>query len=135
MGLEALTRYKEGLPFENFITTHIKNRLINFKRDNFERKIKNSCSCDKCKNCLKRAIKRNIIEPLSIENIDDRNESFVREAYEMTETFDVQEIQNIIDENLPAEYREDYLKMQAGMKIPYVIKKKIQNIISEILTE
>ena len=37
LGMEALERYDEGKPLENFLFVHIGNRLKNFKRDNYFR--------------------------------------------------------------------------------------------------
>ena len=37
IGMEALDRYDGVRPLENFLSIHIKNRLNNFKRDNYYR--------------------------------------------------------------------------------------------------
>ena len=37
IGMEALDRYDENRPLENFLFVHIRNRLKNFKRDNYIR--------------------------------------------------------------------------------------------------
>ena len=37
IGMEALDRYDEKRPLENFLFVHIKNRLKNFNRDNYIR--------------------------------------------------------------------------------------------------
>ncbi len=130
MGLEGLQRYDSTQPFENFICTHMKNRLINFKRDNFERKNSSTCECGSCNKCTKRQAKKNILEPISIESIDNTNEN---NTYESSEMYDIEDIQNLVDENLPSEYREDYLKMYSGVKIPHSQKKKIESIIYGII--
>lgn len=129
IGLKAIKKYNEDLPLENYLYVAIRNGLINFKRDNYHRR---ACSCGTCKPCLKRETKRNILEPISVELISDINE---KRTYIHSEEYDVREIQNLVDENLPAEYREDYLKIQAGIKVSYNIKKKIQNIIEDIIRE
>lgn len=128
-GIEALKRYNPELPLENYLYVSIKNRLFNFKRDNYHRR---ACACGECKPCLKRETKRNILEPISIGLISDINES---QTYVTSEEYDVKEIQNLLDENLPAEHREDYLKIQAGVKVPYATKKRIQNLIEGIIHE
>src|SRR5688500_13353992 len=43
--LQALDKYDESRPLENFLYTHIKNRLINFKRDKYKR---NDPPCQVC---------------------------------------------------------------------------------------
>jgi DNA-directed RNA polymerase specialized sigma24 family protein len=35
IAMEALERYEEGRPLENFLAVHVKNRLNNFKRDKY----------------------------------------------------------------------------------------------------
>ena len=40
IGMEALNRYDEARPLENFLAVHIKNRLNNFKRDKYYRQTK-----------------------------------------------------------------------------------------------
>ena len=35
IAMEALERYDEKRPLENFLAVHVKNRLSNFKRDKF----------------------------------------------------------------------------------------------------
>ena len=43
--LECLPRYDLTRPLENFVWTHVHNRLFNYKRDNYERP---SCPCKTC---------------------------------------------------------------------------------------
>ena len=35
IAMDALDRYEEGRPLENFLAVHVKNRLNNFKRDKY----------------------------------------------------------------------------------------------------
>ena len=37
IGMEAMDRYDEKRPLENFLSVHIKNRLSNFRRDHYYR--------------------------------------------------------------------------------------------------
>jgi DNA-directed RNA polymerase specialized sigma24 family protein len=127
IGLKALESYDQSQPLENYVYTCIKNRLVNFKRDNYHRR---ACDCGKCKPCLKRETKRNILEPVSINLIDDINES---RTYVESEAYDIEDIQNLVDENLPAEDREAYLKIQAGVKVPFAVKKRIISLVESII--
>lgn len=129
IGLKSIKKYNESLPLENFLYVSIRNGLINFRRDNYHRK---ACTCGECKPCIRREQKKNILEPVSIDLINDVNETH---TYVASEQYDIQDIQNLIDENLPAEYREDYLKMISGVKISSSVKKKIISIIEEIIRE
>lgn len=108
---DALNRYDENRPLENFLAVNLSNRLKNFVRDNNFTK-----SCESKKNVL--SPKSLVFEDLVCDKYD---ESF----HERSELF------KIIDENLPVHMRSDYLKMKNGI---YVSKRKRLEIIDEIRT-
>ena len=67
IAMDALDRYEEGRPLENFLAVHVKNRLNNFKRDKYYRQTKiDSNTQEKHNNS-----KRHLMEPLDINNIRD----------------------------------------------------------------
>ena len=43
--LEGLEKYDNKRPLENFLWTHVRNRLFNYKRDNYQRPDKPCLSC------------------------------------------------------------------------------------------
>ena len=131
IGLEVLDKYDSEQPLENFLRVCIKNRIKNFKRNKFFRY---GCKCKdgKCESCKRKQEKKNIINPISIDSIDPDKES--RMQVEAENNFDFQEIMSIIDEEIPSEYREDFLKMQSGVKISTFKRKKIQEIVKGILS-
>ena len=43
--IEGLEKYDSSKPLENFLWTHLRNRLFNFKRDNFKRPDKPCLNC------------------------------------------------------------------------------------------
>jgi DNA-directed RNA polymerase specialized sigma subunit len=43
--LEGLEKYDKKRPLENFLWTHVRNRLFNYKRDNYQRPDKPCLSC------------------------------------------------------------------------------------------
>lgn len=99
IGWEALDRYDESKPLENFLRVHIRNRLINFHRDNS--KIPDSSNLHLCR--------------------EDDNET--------------KELEEIINEKLPVEYRADYLKLRHGCVISKAKRDKILEVVRKILGE
>ena len=47
IAVDALDRYEEGRPLENFLAVHVKNRLNNFKRDKYYRQNRKNKTIDK----------------------------------------------------------------------------------------
>ena len=100
--IEALERYDSSKPLQNFLSIHLRNRLFNLRRN------------------------------VNIKSID---------AVSIPETFDIEErnkvslileLENIIDERLDAETRQDYLRMKDGMKIPLVRSRKLKKKLKEL---
>jgi hypothetical protein len=153
--LEGLKNYDSSRPLENFLWTHIHNRLFNFKRDNYQRPDKPCLSCplyDKFNHqstsgCLKYSnknncelydtwenrnqTKKNILTPSSLEHVSFMNTPGMSPddmAY-------FKEIDLLINNNLPVKYREFYLKLKNGCKIKKVDLTQLQKKIKEILQE
>lgn len=150
--LEGLERYDNSRPLENFLWTHVRNRLFNYKRNNYQRPDKPCLTCeffDKfCKKSTNQCAqyedkyacslysawakrnenKKNIIQPSYIEdnNIFASPESF-------SEAIQNKEIIKFLDENIEAEYRESYLKLKHGTKIPKSQLVKLQNYIFKLM--
>ena len=121
IGVEALDRYNESKPLENFLYTHIANRLKNFKRDNYFRQ--DEGNAHKIQNRKKNLLNAANIENFgSIGNLDDS----LDEVY-------IAEIKKIIDQKLPSDLRGDYLRMCAGDTVPKNKKEEIAIKIKEIL--
>lgn len=100
--IEALDRYDSSKPLQNFLSIHLRNRLFNLRRN----------------------VNIKLIDSISI-----------------PETFDIEEgskislmveLENIIDEKLDAETRQDYLRMKDGIKIPLVRSRKLKNKLKEL---
>ena len=66
IAVDALDRYEEGRPLENFLAVHVKNRLNNFKRDKYYRQNKNKK--DDRQTQLNNS-KKFLMEPLDISNM------------------------------------------------------------------
>lgn len=113
MGMDAHKRWDGKRPFENFVSTHISNRLKTFKRDKYFRPNGNK-DITKAQEC-----KKNLVQPEPL-------------------TFDIKKVEynnmfnwNELDDIMPAEYRKAYLKLRSGVKISASAKTKIMNILKE----
>jgi DNA-directed RNA polymerase specialized sigma24 family protein len=150
--LEGLKKYDNKRPLENFLWTHVRNRLFNYKRNNYQRPDKpcltcplfdknfkcslNQCSkytnksdCDLYRTWSKRNdSKKNIIQP-----------SYIEEDLHPTKSKDLanfiqdKEIIQFLDSNIQSEYRESYLKLKHGTKIPKQQLDKLKKHISELM--
>ena len=150
---EGLKNYDGVRPLENFLWTHVRNRLYNFKRNNFGRPDKpcdicpffdrgfensrgygckaydNHDECDLYMGWVNRnTANRNIMNtakldleihsPPTVEEISDRNYIF-----------------NLIDTAIPVQYREDWIRLTNGLKLPKARKELINQLVLDILKE
>lgn len=149
--LEGLEKYDNSRPLENFLWTHVRNRLFNYKRNNYQRPDK---PCFKCefydKGCLqstnectkytdkyscqlyaswskRNESKKNIVQPKYIE---DHN---IFASENITNFIQNKEIINFLDNNIESEYRESYLKLKHGVKIPKSQLVKLQKYIFKLM--
>ncbi len=151
--LEGLEKYDNKRPLENFLWTHVRNRLFNYKRNNYQRPDKPCLTCplyDKLYKCSdnqcskyknkhdcelyaawasRNEAKKNIMQPVYIEqeNLNNHHSS------NFLSNIQNQEIIKFLDENIEAEHREVYLKLKHGTKIPKNNLLKLQKHISELM--
>ena len=121
MGVEGLNRYDSNKPLENFMYTHINNRLKNFKRDNYYR-----FDYGNAQKIQDR--KKSILEPVDISalycvSIDD----------ETVDNAHLSEMLDLIDRTLPADLRSDYLKLRTNSPLPKGRKAIIIQAIEDII--
>jgi hypothetical protein len=152
--LEGLQNYDKKRPLENFLWTHVRNRLFNYKRNNYQRPDKPCHSCpffDKhCKlsinQCEKYAnkydcdlyeawakrneSKKNIIQPTYIDN-----SSHLAPSFSYQSLLENKELINFLDTYIQSDYREVYLKLKHGSKINKVDLKKLKNHIAKLMEE
>lgn len=150
--LEGLEKYDNSRPLENFLWTHVRNRLFNYKRNNYQRPDKPCLTCEffdkHCRNssnqCSKytdkhscslysswakrNENKKNIIQPSYIEDY-----SIFIQNTSSVDNIQNQEIINFLDTNIEIEYRESYLKLKHGVKIPKSQLIKLQNHILKLM--
>ena len=114
--MEALNRYDGIRPLENFLSVNLSNRLKNFVRDNH---YFSGDSEDRIK----------LMQPAQL----DHENSIVDEGSSGSmnyEDLDLKDMAELINENIPADIRMDYLKMINDV---YVTRQKREDIISIIL--
>jgi DNA-directed RNA polymerase specialized sigma24 family protein len=154
--LEGLNNYDHKRPLENFLWTHVRNRLFNYKRDNYQRpdkpcltcplydpKLLNSYSgckqyenkndCDLYSIWIKRNdTKKNLMYLTTIEEIKDYASFFFCNT---SENADNNEILQILDEKLNDDYRIIYLKLKTGTKVSKSDQEKLTAKIKQILQD
>jgi DNA-directed RNA polymerase specialized sigma24 family protein len=102
---EALERYDGIRPLENFLSFNLRNRLLNFVRDT---KLKN-------------------VEMVTIPDEFDVEHN-VKERL-------IIEIDNMMDNSLDPESRQDWLRLKDGVKVPTVRANKLKARIIEFHNE
>lgn len=155
--LEGLKNYDHKRPLENFLWTHVRNRLFNYKRDNYQRPDKPCLSCPlydpHCKkstseceqysnkedcslyeNWLNRNnIKKNLMHLITIDEIKDYSNVFSSEDNLLTNTIANNEIFDLIETQLTGEYRTIYLKVRGGAKVIKADMDKLSAKLREIM--
>ena len=130
IAVDALDRYDETRPLENFLSSHVKNRLTNFKRDNYCRQQKEDADI---KWELRNNAKKFLMEPLDISNIRDEQEKNMRNENDFIEDIFTREMFDLIDSELPVDLRSDYLRIKDGVYVPKPRRQQIYNEISKII--
>jgi len=115
--MEALPRYDEERPLENFLAVHLSNRLKNFVRDNYFTKDETE--------------KRRVAMPGQL-----ANEEYIIDYHEeVKDRLDYRMMLKILDIKLPASYRSDYLKIIHDVYVPKKRKEEVLSFVYEILEE
>ena len=154
-GIKGLENYDEIRPLENFLSVHVKNRLCNFKRDNYVRK---DAPCSKCKKYSKKDKKckkfqeftdcdiynmwlgknesrRNIMNPINIYRTTDVNERNMKVHEDPVGETSHNELVDLIDANIPLLLRPDWLKLKNSVRISKVQRTKVVDAITIIFQE
>ena len=115
--MDALDRYDELRPLENFLSVNLSNRLKNFVRDNYYTK------CDE--------EKKKVLNPTQLSYEDNIQEDY----HDSDNHLDLRSAKSIIDKYLPSKYRSDYLKITSDVYVPKKRKLEILSLIKKILKE
>jgi hypothetical protein len=151
--MEGLEKFDNKRPLENFLWTHVRNRLFNYKRNNYQRPDKpcltcplydpfyknSSNQCSKYKNkddCElyyswyeRNNSKKNIMAFHSIDSVGEKED--IKDPFNITQN---KEIIDYLDANIvKPEYRESYLKLKNGLKLSKPILEKLKIYIMEIM--
>ena len=144
--LEGLEAYDEKRPLENFLWTHVRNRLFNYKRDNFERPDKPCLACpfydpsrsksyNECTEFNRNSRKKSLMSPIKMSDMTAGGEGLASTNKSALGSLANEEILNLVDRHIPLEIRLDYLRFKNGLKLPKprrdAVKKAIYNIIKE----
>jgi len=157
--IQGMDNYDDSRPLENFLWTHVRNRLFNYKRDNFERPDKpcyscpfydpgrknsvNECEefedkqeCDLYSGWLSRnSSKKNLMSPIGISEVKNDKEGNMNISSSLLERLADKELLTLIDQNIPLELRLDYLRLKNGLKLPRPKRDAIIGSIKNILKE
>lgn len=146
--LEGLKNYDNKRPLENFLWTHVRNRLFNYKRDNYQRPDKPCLTCPFYKQQLctqysnkddcelysswfnKNHTKKNLMYLTTIDEIKDYSNIFHTDT---NDSIANQEIIDFIENNINGEHRTIYLKLKNGNKISKSDSSKLITKIQELM--
>lgn len=116
--MDALERYDNKRPLENFLSVHLSNRLKNFIRDNYYTKDEEE--------------KKKVFKPKSLSSEDYVPQSPVARL-DSDDILDAKNIQSILDRYLPSCYRSDYLKLINDVYVPKKKREELVEIIKELV--
>lgn len=122
--LEALAKYDNSRPFENFISKHLSNRLKTLIRDKYSR---SNIESEKHEQ-LNRA-KKNLVDLKSNEGQHEIYEENIIEKISTSEAID------ILMNELPPSMRNNFYRLANGVSIQSAKKAALFNKIKEILGE
>ena len=149
--IQGLDNYDPSKPLENFLWTHIRNRLFNFKRDKYQRPdlpcstcehydkhyASSTSQCNKynCRsNCtlynnwyIKNNNKKNLMQISHTEN----SNTIENKETDLVNKIQNKEILNKIDPKIKVHLRKYYLMFLYGQKIP----KKYQRLLLDNIKE
>lgn len=158
--IEGLKNYDHKRPLENFLWTHVRNRLFNYKRDNYQRpdkpcltcplydahlkesfsgckKFNNKNDCDLFASWSKRnSNKKNLMYFTTIDEVKNYGNAFEDHNEDpLLKNISNKEILNLLDEKLSDEYRTIYIKMKSGSKVNKMDQNKLLAKIKELIKD
>jgi hypothetical protein len=155
--LEGLKNYDHKRPLENFLWTHVRNRLFNYKRDNYQRPDKPCLSCPlydpHCKKSInqceqypnkedcslykswtdRNSTKKNLMHLNTIDEIKDYGNTFISDENLLVNSIEANELWKLIESHLTGEYRTLYLKIKSGNKVSKGDMDKLASKLREII--
>ena len=122
IGIAGLEKYDPTRPLENFMYTHISNRLKTFKRDNYFR-LDYGTAAQKIQDQKKR-----LLEPMDIDALYN-----ICTTDQTVSHAQANETLYLIDRKLPSHLRRDYLKLQSNASLPKGRKAIVIDAIERII--
>ena len=150
--LDALPRFRpEAGPLDGFLYRHVRNRLLNVKRDLYKRadapcKVCHSAAmegtpghpdgeCEVYRKWRERnAAKASLGRPLDLSGISDEHEPRMMSSSPVENEAEISELLQVIDERLPLGFRADYLRMRSGVKVSKQRREVIEQAVLSILS-
>lgn len=147
--LEALPKYDPSRPLPNFLYSHVRNRLCNFKRDRFRRNDPPCARCHSGDSCPKATAsgaklcppqanwakrnghKANLLRPQGLDSAPDAAISG-RELPPGEEACRRETLARL-DAAIPAALRPAYVRMLAGEAVPAREREAVGRFIRELL--
>lgn len=144
-GLEALKRWDGKRPLANFLYVHIRNRLINMKRDLLRRTDAPCRGCHEgrpCKDAVGTACpayaawaarnnaKASLMRPFAM---PEQESGAGVSGSGLLDTLCIEEMRERIDRELPVELRSTYLKMLDGVPVSRVERAAVAEAVRAIL--
>lgn len=119
MGMDAIQRWDGVRPLENFLSVHIRRRLMNLKRDKYFRP-----------NSKVQEEKKRLMDASPVEDI----KNLLRASAE-SENIEFRELLEYIDKHLPVGLRKDYIKLINDDLLTRQAKNNLCVVLKEILEE
>jgi len=147
--LEGIENYDHNRPLENFLWTHVRNRLFNYKRDNYQRPdkpchtcpLKDRLSGDTDNDCLEYTNKldcrmykswndrNNTKKNLMYLNTIEELKEYLPNIQQKQHSHEHKEFLDLLEEHLFDNNRRIYLKLKHGSKVyKQEINKLAENI-------
>lgn len=122
IGLESMARYDPDRPLENFLRVHMKNRLLNLRRDKYYRS--ENGNAEKIQQKKKKLLDASPFDNLSFafSSLDPNN-------------LESKELLEFIDKNLDSLYRADYLRFIDGKRLTKAKRLRLFNQLKDIMVE
>ena len=145
--LEGLEAYDGIRPLENFLWTHVRNRLYNFKRNNYFRPEKPCDACplfenQKCmgftnmEECdLYYKWKTRKEKKQALVNSSVISTPVAEDEPDLAVLIDSKDLFDLIDLELHVDFREDWIRFTNSLKLPTARKDKLLEEIHNILEE
>lgn len=157
----GLDKYDNQRPLENFLWTHVRNRLFNFKRDNYERpdlpclncplqaydphcdKSNSGCTAYEDKDCCelyarwasRNERRKNIMNPITFASVVDEKEDNMKVHNDLDRQLDMKEFFDIVEKDIPLELKADLIRLKNDIPIPKPRREKVYEAIRTILAE